>query len=130
MNAELRAIMKLDVPLIVRLGRREMRLSEVVRLVPGAIIELPKHADEELELLVNNKVIGLGRAVKVSENFGMRMAYIGDLRARVTALGGSGEPASGANVHGALSAAAEGVTANLKGESTPGVRTVQTAQAA
>ena len=103
MNAELRAIMKLDVPLIVRLGRRELRLSEVIRLVPGAIVELTKQADEELELLVNNKVIGTGKAVKVGENFGLRMAFVGDLRQRVAAVGAAEEVGGAAGAPGTAS---------------------------
>ena len=60
-------------------------------LAPGAILELPKLADEELEVLVNNKPIGLGTAVKVGENFGIRITYVGDLRHRINALGPIGK---------------------------------------
>ena len=65
-----------------------MTVNEVLNLVPGAIIELPKKADEELDLMVNNKQIGVGAAVKVVENFGLRISYIGDLKERIAALGG------------------------------------------
>jgi len=84
-------IQRLEVPLVVRLGERSMRVAEVVRLVPGAIIELPKHADAELDLLVNNKPIGCGTAVKVGENFGLRVTYIGDVASRLEAVGGTSE---------------------------------------
>lgn len=85
--ANLDQILRLDVPVVVRLGERNMTVSDVVALVPGAIIELPKAADSELDLLVNNKPIGQGVAVKVGENFGLRVTFIGDLRQRVKALG-------------------------------------------
>ena len=68
---------KLEVPIIVRLGAREMPVREVLALVPGSIIELPKQADEELDLLVNNRRIGAGTAVKIGENFGIRISYVG-----------------------------------------------------
>jgi len=87
---DLRAIMGLEVPLIVLVGDRQMRLSEVLGLAPGAIIELAKNADDELALLVNNKPIGAGHAVKVGENFGLRVSYVGDLRTRIAALGLAG----------------------------------------
>ncbi len=90
MQSDLGAIMSLEVPLIVVLGERRLRLSEVVALVPGAIIELPKGAEEELELLVNNKAIGTGVAVKVGENFGIRITYVGNLKLRIAALGAGG----------------------------------------
>ena len=78
---------KLDVPLKVRLAERRMSVQEVLALCPGAIIELPKKADAELDILINNKHVGFGVAVKVGENFGLRITYIGDISARVVALG-------------------------------------------
>ncbi|QYU65986.1 FliM/FliN family flagellar motor C-terminal domain-containing protein [Leptolyngbya sp. 15MV] len=83
---DLPAILKLEVPIIVRLGERSMTLREVLELAPGAIIEIPKNADSELDLLVNNKQIGFGHAVKVGENFGLQISYIGDLRSRIGAM--------------------------------------------
>src|SRR2546423_6317944 len=88
MPPELPAALRLEVPVIVRLGERMMTLGEVIGLAPGAIIELPKTSEAELDLMVNNKQIGTGTAVKVGENFGLRISYIGDVRERIAALGG------------------------------------------
>jgi flagellar motor switch protein FliN/FliY len=105
-SSDLRSILALEVPVIVRVGERMLTLGEVVALVPGAIIELPKHAEDELDLLVNNMQIGMGTAVKVGENFGLRISFIGDVRQRIAALGQ--EPAPGtADAGGASGAAAE-----------------------
>jgi flagellar motor switch protein FliN/FliY len=82
-------ILALEVPIVVRLGVRTLRVSEVTALVLGSIIELPKNADTELELMVNNRVVGTGLAVKVGENFGIRISTIGDQAERVAALGES-----------------------------------------
>ena len=84
---ELHRILNLEVPVIVRLAERKLNLSEVMRLGNGAIIEFFKSNDEPLELLINNKVIGLGEAVKVGENFGLRLTQIGDVKQVVSALG-------------------------------------------
>ena len=93
MASDVKAILSLEVPIIVVLGERRMRVSEVCALAPGAIVELPKGSEEELSLLVNNKPVGAGQAVKVGENFGIKITYIGDLKARIAALGegGAGE---------------------------------------
>lgn len=99
MPADVDALKKLEVPVLVVLGRRQMPVKDVVSLVTGAIVELPKNAEEDLELQVNNKVIGLGRAVKVGENFGIRLTFVGDLRGRLEAIGGAAtaaEPAAAA----------------------------------
>ena len=92
MASDLTAALRLEVPLIVQLGERSLKLSEVVGLFPGAIIELAKNAEAELDLLVNNKQIGTGSAVKVGENFGIRINYIGDIRARISALAQENPP--------------------------------------
>ncbi|MEM9165983.1 MAG: FliM/FliN family flagellar motor C-terminal domain-containing protein [Planctomycetota bacterium] len=90
------SILMLEVPIIVRLGERPMKLSETTALTPGSIIELSIQADEELDLLVNNVPIGRGSAVKVGENFGLNIAFIGDLATRIGALGGQVPPGDAA----------------------------------
>ncbi len=77
MASQIESFSSLEVPIIVRLGEREMHVREVLKLVPGSIIELPKNADEELDLMVNNRQIGSGTAVKIGENFGIRISYVG-----------------------------------------------------
>ena len=86
--AEVRRILKLQVPVIVRLATKRMTLAEVMRLGGGGILEFDKSNDAPLDLLVNNKVIGEGEAVKVGENFGLRLTSIGDVREKLDALGG------------------------------------------
>jgi flagellar motor switch protein FliN/FliY len=83
MASNLEQILKLDVPVIVRLAERQLPLGEVLRLVPGAIIELDKDAEGELDLMVNNRAVACGTAVKVGENFGIRLTYMGDPKKRV-----------------------------------------------
>lgn len=83
----------LEVPVIVRLGECSMNVRKVLDLVPGSIIELATPADSELQLLINNKHIGFGNAVKVGENFGIRITYIGDVSQRPTITTKNGDPA-------------------------------------
>ena len=87
-HAELQRILQLEVPVIVKLAERRLMLSEVMRLGTGAIIEFFKSSEEPLELLINNKVIGLGETVKIGENFGLRITQIGDLKQVIKSLGG------------------------------------------
>ena len=87
-NPELHRLLAIEVPVIVRLGMRRMTVGEVMRLDVGAIIEFAKSAEEELELLVNNIGVGKGQAVKVGENFGIKLTKIGSLRDTIKKLGG------------------------------------------
>lgn len=85
---DLGRVLRLSVPVIVKLAERKLALSEVMRLGAGAIIEFSKSSDEPLELMVNNKTIGVGETVKVGENFGLRITQIGDVKQIIRALGG------------------------------------------
>jgi flagellar motor switch protein FliN/FliY len=86
-NGDLSRILRLEVPVIVRLAERRLLLSEVMRLGTGAIVEFFKRSDEPLELLINNKPIGVGETVKVGENFGLRITQIGNVKQIIAALG-------------------------------------------
>ncbi len=87
MSTDLETLLKLTVPVIVQVGQRCMSMDDVLALAPGALLELNKPAEAELELLVNNKTIGLGTAVKVGENFGIRISSINSPREVVEAMG-------------------------------------------
>lgn len=88
MSNDLNRVLRLEVPLVVQIAERRMPLSEVTSLAHGSIIELPKQVDEELDVLVNDVRVGRGRAVKVGENFGVRLTRVGARSERVAALGG------------------------------------------
>lgn len=87
LNQGLDRILRLEVPVVVKLAERKLLLSEVMRLGVGAIIEFVKSSNEPLELLINNKTIGVGETVKVGENFGLRITRIGDMKQVVQSLG-------------------------------------------
>ncbi len=86
-SPEVRNLLAIEVPVIVQLGVRRMSVGEVMRFSVGAIIEFQKAADEELELLANNKGIGQGHAVKVGENFGIKITKVGSVKEMIRKLG-------------------------------------------
>lgn len=87
MATELDTILKLKVPLIVTVGSRRLPLDSVLSFGPGSIIELNKSAEESLEVRINNKEVGTGEAIKVGENFGVRIAQMLPPEQRVQAMG-------------------------------------------
>jgi flagellar motor switch protein FliN len=89
--SDARRLLAIEVPVIVLLGKRRMTVGEVMRLGVGAIVEFNKSADEELDLLVNNKAIGRGHAVKVGENFGIKLSKVEPVRETIRKLGGAGD---------------------------------------
>ena len=90
MATDISTILRLSVPLIVQVGQRRMAVDDVLALGPGAILELEKTSEDDLDLLVNNVPMGRGVAVKVGENFGIKITSIGSPHQRVAALGGQG----------------------------------------
>ena len=70
------ALKHLDVPVIVYLAERTLATAEIMKLVPGSIIEMSKQADKDLDLYISNRLIGTGSAVKVGENFGLQVKPI------------------------------------------------------
>ena len=83
---DLNRVLNLEVPVIVQLAERTMPLSAILNLNSGAIIEFEKPCESPLDLMINNKCIGHGQAVKVAENFGLRLTTIGSIRDRINAL--------------------------------------------
>lgn len=87
MPRDAKTILRLEVPVVVVLAERTMSVGEVLALRPGTIVEVDKNADQDLCLRINNRDVGTGTAVKVGENFGLRISDIGSRAQRVRALG-------------------------------------------
>jgi len=85
--ADIRCVLNVDVPLVVRLAERLMTVREVLELAPGAVIHFEAGPDDALELIANGKVIASGRAVKVNERFGLRIEAATAPAEKVRALG-------------------------------------------
>lgn len=68
-----RSLLKVRVPVTVTLARKKQRISQIIELGPGSIIQFTKACDQLLELEVNGHTVGEGEAVKVGEKFGLRV---------------------------------------------------------
>lgn len=87
-STEVARILQLDVVANVTLAERNMTINSILGLTVGSIIEFEEPFDAPLTLNIGNHPIGLGQAVKVGENFGLRVSYIGTIRDRIDAMGG------------------------------------------
>jgi flagellar motor switch/type III secretory pathway protein FliN len=87
-DREIRRILGLSVPVSVSLAERDMPIKSILSLTVGSIIEFNIPFDADLTLRVANQPIGRGQAVKVGENFGLRMTSINDVHERIEALAG------------------------------------------
>jgi len=65
-----------QVELTLEIGRRRMRIADVLKLSPGQTLELAKAAGEPLDIFVNGKLLGRGEAVVVGDRYGVRITEI------------------------------------------------------
>jgi flagellar motor switch protein FliN/FliY len=84
-------LMKIRVPVIVELMRRPMPVSAIRKFSLGTILEFEKRVDEPLSLLINNRPVATGEAVRVDEKFGLRVLSIHDAAQRIRSMGAQGE---------------------------------------
>lgn len=73
---DLDRIRDVEVELTLEIGRRRMRIGEVLRLSAGATLELGKSIGEPLEVFVNGQLLGRGEAVVVGDRYGLRITEL------------------------------------------------------
>jgi flagellar motor switch protein FliN/FliY len=68
-----------EVELTLEIGRRKMKIADVLKLGPGQTLGLSKASGEPLELYVNGRLLGRGEAVVLGDRYGVRILdLVGD----------------------------------------------------
>lgn len=82
----------LDLPLVVHveLGHRRMRVTDLLQVGVGSVIDLDTAAGAPLGIYANNTLIAQGEAVVVGERYGVRVTEILTPSERVKKLGERG----------------------------------------
>jgi flagellar motor switch protein FliN/FliY len=67
-----------DIPLhvTIEVGRLNLRVRDLLKLCPGAVIELKKSAGEPFEICVNDHRVARGEVVAVDQCAGVRIVEI------------------------------------------------------
>ena len=73
---DLDRVLDVRIELAVELGRRRVRISEVLAMGPGSVIEFPKSADEPLDIMVKDQLVARGEAVVIGERYGVRITEV------------------------------------------------------
>ena len=68
----------MNVSLAVRaeLGRCRMRVSDVLRIAKGSIVELDRLAGGPIDVFVNDRLVARGEVVAVDDRFGVRVTEV------------------------------------------------------
>ena len=67
-----------DVPVNVQavLGKSYLEVSQLLKLGPGAVVELDRKVGEAIDIYVNNRLVARGEVVLVEDHLGVTMTEI------------------------------------------------------
>ena len=65
-----------EVEITIEIGRRRMRIADVLRLGTGQTLELSKAAGEPVDIYVHGQLLGRGEAVVVGDRYGVRITEL------------------------------------------------------
>ncbi|HET9903467.1 MAG TPA: flagellar motor switch protein FliN [Xanthobacteraceae bacterium] len=74
--ADLEAVFDVPVQVSAVLGRARMDVAELLRLGPGAVLELDRKVGEAIDIYVNNRLVARGEVVLVEDKLGVTMTEI------------------------------------------------------
>lgn len=69
-------LMNVSLGVSAELGRCTMRVSDVLNLGKGSIVELDRLAGSPIDVLVNGRLVARGEIVAVDDRFGVRVTEV------------------------------------------------------
>jgi flagellar motor switch protein FliN/FliY len=66
-------LLNLEMPISVALGRTQMPMRDLLKVVSGSVIELDQGVDDNADLIVHGTVVAKGEIVSVKGNYGIRI---------------------------------------------------------
>jgi flagellar motor switch protein FliN len=76
----------IPVRLTVEVGSTSLRLSEIMDLAEGSVVELERQSDDLLDIMVNGALIAKGEVVTVNGRYGIRVVQVANAEARMAGL--------------------------------------------
>ena len=80
--ASLEMLQDVEVEITLEIGRRRLRIADVLKLTTGQTLELAKAAGEPLDIFVNGRLLGRGEAIVVGDRYGVRITEIASAESR------------------------------------------------
>lgn len=75
-KSNLEFLLDIKLNITFEVGRSKMLVSDLLTLGQGSVIELHRLVGDELDLLINGKLVAKGEVVVVNEKFGCRISSI------------------------------------------------------
>ncbi len=71
-----RSLLHVEVPVVVTLASKKMPVEQIVKLVPGVMIQFDKPCDSPMTLELRDHPLAEGEVVKIGDKFGIRINEI------------------------------------------------------
>ena len=75
-TTEAEALLDVEVEITVVLGTSMMPIAHVLKLGRGAVIELDRSVDEDIEVHANNRVVAKGEIIVIDDRLGVTLTEI------------------------------------------------------
>ena len=74
--ADLAPVFDVPVNISAVLGRASLTVAQLLKLGPGAVLELDRKVGEAIDIYVNNRLVARGEVVVIDERLGVTMTEI------------------------------------------------------
>lgn len=82
----LELLLDVELEASLRFGAREMPLAEILDLGPGDVVQLDRHMNDPVDLIVGDKIVARGEVVLVNGNFGLRVTHVAEPQKRLESI--------------------------------------------
>ncbi len=79
-------LLDIELEATLRFGAIEMPLRKVLELGPGDVLQLDRHVQEPVELVVGDRIVARGEVVLVGGNFGLHVTEVAEPRRRLETI--------------------------------------------
>jgi flagellar motor switch protein FliN/FliY len=76
---EVRHFLDIPIKITIQLAQCVMKVRDILQLQPNSIIELPKSAGENVDILMNERLIAFGEVMELEGSTGIRLTDLKSL---------------------------------------------------
>ncbi|RMF38384.1 MAG: FliM/FliN family flagellar motor switch protein, partial [Planctomycetota bacterium] len=71
-----KSVLRVEVPVVVTLAEKRMRIDQILKLVPGVMLQFDKPCTAPMTVEVVERPIAQGDVVKIGDKFGLQITEI------------------------------------------------------
>ena len=75
-NLDMEQLGDIMLPIHMVLGQKKLTIKELLNLKEGSVLEITRLAGENIDLIVNNRLMAKGEVVVMNNHFGFRLVTL------------------------------------------------------